>query len=121
MSVDIENIKGVFADLDDGGLTDSEAIDQIRSLLGVRPVPKRVLLTYLIPVNVVVNVEEDAIESAELDLNEMWGIAPGAAPMDGDGERDLNLDDQGERLAAEKAQILADNNNFAHLITVLGG
>lgn len=30
-----DNIKGVFADLDDGGLTDDEALDQIRDLMGI--------------------------------------------------------------------------------------
>jgi hypothetical protein len=29
----IQNIKGVFADLDDGGLTETEALSQIRDLV----------------------------------------------------------------------------------------
>ena len=31
-----DNVRGVFADLDDGGLTDDEALDQIRDLVGMK-------------------------------------------------------------------------------------
>lgn len=31
-----DNVRGVFADLDDGGLTGDEALDQIRDLVGMK-------------------------------------------------------------------------------------
>ena len=72
MSVDklavYDNVKGVFADLDDGGLTNDEAIEQIRELVGAKPkLPKHVVYTYLIPVEVRVNLEEGSVEAAEWD------------------------------------------------------
>jgi len=114
MSVDIENIKGVFADLDDGGLDESEALAQIRDLLGVEPQPKKIVFTYLVPVNVTVDLENECIASAEFD-NQMYGLMPGTGASD--TITGAEIDPDKFSAAIEKAKSIADEAGWENDIT----
>lgn len=62
-----ENVKGVFADLDDGGLTDSEALAQIRGIVGARkPVPDRIVLCGTLPFTVTIDTRTASIHEFEV-------------------------------------------------------
>lgn len=117
MSVEIQNIEGVIADLDDGGLTESEAIEQIRDLLGKRKMPERVLITYLMPVSLTVNLSTGSVERAEMEATEVWGPLPGGAAEDADTNKDLDPDK--DSAAIERAKAIADEGGWGYDIQTL--
>lgn len=61
-SLSLNNIKGVFADLDDGGLTDDEALSKIRELLGLSEITWQVTVLVPITATVITDDENDAID-----------------------------------------------------------
>lgn len=64
------NVEGVFSDLDDGGLTDSEALDQIRSLVGARkPLPDKIVLMGKMSFTITVDTRTKAVEEFEYNLD----------------------------------------------------
>ncbi len=70
MSVDIENIKGVF-DLDDGGLEESEALDQIRELVGANLPPTwEVTVNVAFTATIIADTAEDAEDSGRTAIGE---------------------------------------------------
>jgi hypothetical protein len=83
-----DNIKGVFADLDDGGLTDDEALDQIRDLVGATgtwEVTCNVRLTATVVASTVDRAEEIGRETIEAAI----------AKIQPDFENDTNIDIRG--------------------------
>jgi hypothetical protein len=90
MGVEIENIKGVFADLDDGGLTDDEALQQIRDLVGANtPGTWEVTCNVRFTATVVADTEEKA-EDIGRDA-----IGDAIAKIQPDFEDDTNIDIRG--------------------------
>lgn len=51
------NLKGVFADLDDGGLTESEALEKVREILGNKKPINAVVLSYMVPATITVALD----------------------------------------------------------------
>src|SRR5512139_1061331 len=114
-----ENIKGVFADLDDGGLNPDEALDQIRDLVGAHQRYdgiKRVTITYLVPVELRINLEEGSVESAELNSGDVWGELPNQTYINADTSQDL--DDDQHSSAIERAKAIADDGGWVYDIQV---
>lgn len=58
----LDNLKGVFTDLDDGGLTDDEALQKVRELLGLSEITWQVTVLVPITATVITNDEGDAID-----------------------------------------------------------
>lgn len=66
----VTNIKGVFADLDDGGLTDDEALEQIRKLVGARkPVPDRIVLCGTLPFTITIDSRTADVKEFEVNFD----------------------------------------------------
>jgi hypothetical protein len=65
-----DNVKGVFADLDDGGLTDDEALDQIRKLIDARkPLPDKVVLMGTLPFTITVDTRTHEVDEFEINYD----------------------------------------------------
>lgn len=114
-----ENIKGVFADLDDGGLTDEEALEQIRDLVGAKrgfDGVDRVTITYLVPVELRINLVEGSVERAELNSGDVWGELPNQTYINADTNQDL--DDDQHSSAIERAKAIADEGGWVYDIQV---
>ncbi len=63
-----DNVMGVFADLDDGGLTDDEALAKIRDVVGARkPLPDRVVLMGTLPFTVTIDTR--TLDVKEFEVN----------------------------------------------------
>src|SRR6185312_17407681 len=66
----LDNLKGVIADLDDGGLTESEALEKLRELLGAKMAPPtHVVLAYMIPATVTVDLAEGRVTEFEVNYD----------------------------------------------------
>jgi len=62
-----DNVRGVFADLDDGGLTSDEALSTIRKIVGAKQPIAEVVLTGVIPVTITVNIETKTVTEFEIN------------------------------------------------------
>jgi hypothetical protein len=63
-----DNVRGVFADLDDGGLTDDEAIAKIRDLVDAKkPLPDRIVLMGTLPFTVTIDTRTKEITEFEIN------------------------------------------------------
>lgn len=99
----VTNIEGVFSDLDDGGLTDTEALDQIRKLVGARkPLPDKIVLIGKIGFTVTIDTRTKNVEEFEYSLD--------APDFEQRAEKRLS----GEEVDIE-SEVLADLINIATL------
>lgn len=113
MSVDTENIKGVFADLDDGGLTESEAIAQIRDLLDIKKAgPSSLAFRYLVPLTVTVDIDGD-VSDAYINLDAREAVDMDSV-VDGDSGGDVDEDEYDDQIA--HARTIADSAEIAAFI-----
>lgn len=70
MGVETDNIKGVFADLDDGGLTDEEALRKIRELVGAgSPYPREVVVSGHLPFTITIDTETWGVTEFEVNYD----------------------------------------------------
>jgi hypothetical protein len=71
MSDELEsNIKGVFEDLDEGGLGNSEALAKIRDLVGAkRRLPDKVVLMGTLPFTITVDTKTREVIEFEINYN----------------------------------------------------
>ena len=65
-----QNIRGVFLDLADGGITENEAITQIRDLVGVEEAPTRIVFSYLLRATVIVDIADEEVVVFEIEPRE---------------------------------------------------
>ena len=65
----LSNIEGVVADHEDGGLTDEEAMAQIRELLGRKSAPEEITFRYLVPLEVTVNMADGEVSDVYINLD----------------------------------------------------
>ena len=113
MSVDTENIKGVFADLDDGGLTESEAIAQIRDLLHIEKAgPTKLTFRYLVQLNITVDVDGD-VSDAYINLDAREPVDMDSV-VDGTTGGDVDEDEYDDEVT--RARTIADSAEIAAFI-----
>ena len=111
MSVDklaaYDNVLGVFADLDDGGLTGDEALAEIRKLVGsTKRVPgDQVILTYNIPIEVTVDLSTGEVTEAQGDSSSGWWMEGSDVTARGG----ITLDPEEYVDAIERATGIADD------------
>jgi len=65
-----DNVLGVFADLDDGGLTDDEALNQIRKLVDARkPLPDKIVLMGTLPFAIIIDTRTKNVDEFEVNYD----------------------------------------------------
>lgn len=65
-----DNVMGVFADLDDGGLTDDEALNQIRKLVEARkPLPDKIVLMGTLPFTITIDTRTKNVDEFEVNYD----------------------------------------------------
>jgi len=65
----LDNLRGVIADLDDGGLTDDEALEKLRELLGTKKPLTHVVLSYVYNATVTVDLIERSVTEVEINYD----------------------------------------------------
>lgn len=69
----LANVTGVFEDLDDGGLTDSEALEQIRGIIKVKPpLPDQIVFSVLIPATITFDRARSEVTEFEVDYDSAY-------------------------------------------------
>lgn len=103
-----DNVLGVFADLDDGGLTDDEALSKIREIVGAKKPITTLVLTGRLPISLTVDITGKTV--TEFEINPP-AVAWDTAETRGEGELGEQLDEGLYAEEIERAKEIALNES----------
>lgn len=84
----VNNIEGVFSDLDEGGIDEDEALKAIRRLVGAKPPLSKIVLRVRVPGTITVDLSDGKVTEFELDYTASDINRTAAETRDGGDEID---------------------------------